>query len=228
MALLSESKKFLLNLLVHRCRGCGSRIEPGAGSFCRWCLVRMYPHGEQMAGDTRVFTAFLHSGVVREMVLRLKFGGERKLAVTLAELALSSWKEIPSSEDTVVPVPASPGRHRERGYNQAALIASAVSRATGALFMQPLVRSGGESQIGVPGRARQGNVRGKFSVRSGTRCSGKVWLIDDVMTTGATITEIVSTLSDAGIRRVQPAVVCFRRIGEKSIIPRKEVYHAGV
>jgi len=228
MALLSKSKKLLLSLLAHRCRGCGSRIEPGAGSFCRWCLVRMYPDGEQMAGETRVFTAFLHSGVVREMVLRLKFGGERKLAVTLAEMALSSWEQIPSSEDIVVPVPASPGRLRERGYNQAALIASAVSRATGASFIQPLIRSGGESQIGVSGVARPGNVSGKFSVRSGTRCSGKVWLIDDVMTTGATITEIVSTMSDAGIHRIQPAVVCFRRIGEKSIIPGKEVNHAGV
>lgn len=228
MALLSKSKKFLLSLLVHRCRGCGSRIEPGTGSFCRWCLVRMYPHGDQMVGGIRVLTAFLHSGVVREMVLRLKFGGERKLAVTLAELALSSWKETPSTEDTVIPVPTSPGRLRERGYNQAALIASAVSRATGARFVQPLIRSGGESQIGVSKAARPGNVSGKFSVRSGTRCYGRVWLIDDVMTTGATITEIVSTLSDAGIRRVQPAVVCFRRTGEKSIIPRKEVNHAGV
>jgi len=122
----------------------------------------------------------------------------------------------------------SPARLRKRGYNQAALVASAVSRATGASFIQPLVRSGGESQIGVAGVARQGNVRGRFSVRSGTQCSGRVWLIDDVMTTGATITEIVSTMSDAGIRRVQPAVVCFRRIGEKSIIPGKEVNHAGV
>jgi ComF family protein len=188
----------------------------------------MYPDGERYAGDKRVLTAFLHSGVVREMILRLKFGGERHLATVLAELSLGSWKEMPSADDAVVPVPAFSGRLRKRGYNQAALIARAVSRITGASFSQPLARMQGESQIQVTGGARRDNVHGKFSVKSWAGCTGKIWLVDDVMTTGATIAEIVSTLSDAGIHEVQPAVVCFRKIAEKSIIPGKEVCHAGV
>lgn len=216
MALLSGSKKFFLSLLVHRCIGCGSRMEAGKGRFCSWCLVRMYPDGERTVGGIRVLTGFFHTGVVREMIIRFKFGGERHLGRELARLTLDSWKELPSEGDTLIPVPVSRKRLRERGYNQAALLAAAISRETEATFKEPLIRSSGESQIRVTGAARLENISGKFSVRAGTACSGRVWLIDDVMTTGATITEIVSTLSDAGICQVQPGVVCFREISEES------------
>ncbi|MCD4707035.1 MAG: hypothetical protein K8S62_04775 [Candidatus Sabulitectum sp.] len=227
MALLSGSKKFFLNLLVHRCIGCGSRMEVGKGSFCSWCLVRMYPDGERVVRGIRVFTGFLHSGVMREMILRFKFGGERHLGRELARLTLDSWKETPSGNDTLFPVPISRKRLRERGYNQAALLAAGISRETGAALKDTLIRSGGESQIRVSGTGRVENIRGKFSVPPGTECRGRVWLIDDVMTTGATIAEIVSTLSDAGICQVQPGVVCFRKISKESIINR-EVNHAGI
>ncbi len=203
---------------MHRCIGCGSRLEPGTGRFCPWCLVRIYPDGARMAGGVSVLTGFLHSGVVREMILRLKFGGERHLAGHLARLALDSWEKIPSREDTVFPVPVSARRLRERGYNQSALLASAISRETGAVFKDLLVRAGGESQIRVSGPGRKENIRGKFTVLPETGSHGRFWLIDDVMTTGATITEIVSTLSDAGFRQVLPAVVCFRKIEVESIV----------
>ena len=169
-------------------------------------------------GDIQVLTGFLHSGVMREMILRFKFGGERHLGKELARLTLDSWAETPSMSDFLIPVPVSRKRFRERGYNQAALLAKAISRETGAVFENPLVRSSGESQIRVSGAERAENIRGKFSLSPGTTYKGRVWLIDDVMTTGATIAEIVSTLSDAGIHRVQPGVVCFRKISEESII----------
>ncbi len=186
----------------------------------------MFPDGIRMAGNTQVFTGFHHSGVVREMILRFKFGGERHLARELARLSLDAWPKIPDADDTLFPVPASRARMRERGYNQAALLASAVARETGSTVKKTLFRSGGESQIKVRGADRTENIRGKFSVLKGTEHTGRAWLIDDVMTTGSTIIEVVSALSNAGLRHIQPAVVCFREISEESIIPCEEVEYA--
>ncbi len=222
MALLSRPKETFLNLFVHRCAGCGSRITTDNTDFCSWCLVRMYPDGVRMAGTTEVFTGFFHSGVVREMVLRLKFGGERYLAGKLAKLALGSWEKIPEKGDFVFPVPASRSRFRSRGYNQAALLARSICKETGATLKSPIVRHDGQSQIKVSGVGRSKNIKGKFSISSKkVSYDGKIWLIDDVMTTGATITEILSVLSNGGIQQVQPAVICFRKIS------KMEVNHAG-
>ena len=228
MAFLSEQKSFPLSLLTHRCIGCGGRIKSGKSKFCAWCLIRMYPDGERWIGGQHVFTGFLHAGVVREMILRFKFDGERHLNRELALLTLSVWREAPSASDTVIAVPVSRRRFRQRGYNQAGLLAKAICRETGAVYKNILVRKSGQSQIEVPGASRVDNIRGKFALKPGSELKGKVWLIDDVMTTGSTITEIVSTLSDAGISEVQPGVVCFRKLDEESIIPCKEVYHARV
>jgi competence protein ComFC len=226
--LLSGPKKFLLKLVVHRCSGCGCRMDRSDGSFCRWCRMRMFTDGERVAGGIRVLTAFLHSGVVREMVLRLKYKGEKHLSGELSRLALRSWIETPGECDTIIPVPASRERLRKRGYNQAALLASAVASRTGAFYRDILVRKDGDSQIGVSGTMRPENIRGKFAVERIPALKGRVWLIDDVMTTGATITELISTLSDKGVCEVQPAVVCFRKLALESIIPAEEVGDAGV
>gem|GEM_PF-1992602 len=188
----------------------------------------MFPDGSRFAGGTRVLTGFLHTGVVREMVLRLKYHGERHLSGKLAALALKSWEVSPVKGDTLIPVPSSRERLRKRGYNQAALLASAVAARTGAVSRNILVRERGESQTEISGARRIENVRGRFAMNGNHSFQGRVWLIDDVMTTGATITELVSTLSHHGIRDVLPAVVCFRKLAEESIIPGKEVDYAGV
>ena len=221
MALLQKSKKLFLSLLTRRCVGCGSKL---AGSdknirFCKWCLIRISPYGEKAIETTIVQAAFSHSGVIRELILRLKFGGEKYLALELVKLSLKSWKDTPSCNDTVIPVPSSPERVKERGYNQAALLARAVCRETGAKYADILRRQNGVSQIGKSGLERTENITGKFSLKSNSGLSGTVWLIDDVLTTGATLTEVLSVLSDEGINEVKPFVVCFQKLDDGVIIP---------
>ncbi len=221
MALLQKSKSFFLKLFTHRCVGCGSKLAYSYknGSFCKWCLVRMFPYGIRNVGKVSVLAAFSHSGVIRELILRLKFGGEKHIALELVKLSLQTWKKLPSCNDTIVPVPASPERLRERGYNQAALLARAVCSQTGAKYMDILQRQNGVSQIGKSGIERSKNISGKFNLKSNPMLSGTVWLIDDVLTTGATLTEVLSVLSDEGINEVQPFVVCFQKLSNDIIIP---------
>jgi len=228
MALSQRAKKIFLNPFVRRCPGCGSPEVGDSAVLCAWCSLRVYPDGERIVLGRPVLTAFRHSGIPRELILRLKFSGERVLASSLARLSLLSWRRVPEKGDTIVPVPSARRRLRERGYNQAALIAGAVAGATGARLEKILTRRPGESQIGLSGRERIENIRGQFTLSGPAVFSGRTWLIDDVMTTGATITEISAVLEDAGIRRIIPAVVCFRNTEDESIIQGKEVDDGGV
>lgn len=182
----------------------------------------------RMVRGKRVLTGFHHYGVPRELVLRLKFGGERKLAPVIGTLSLASWRQLPKRGDTIVPVPADPGRIRKRGYNQAELIARAVAASSGALCRNLLRRERGGSQVGLSAVERAGNIRGKFSMSAVPELRGRVWLLDDVMTTGATMLECLAVLEDAGIQKPAAAVVCFRKPEDESMIQGKEVNHGGV
>ena len=95
----------------------------------------------------------------------------------------------------------------ERGFNQAAEIAARVAAATGLPILSPLERiGGGPPQAALPWAARRRNVRGAFAVRGAVRGS-RLALVDDVMTTGATLAEASHALLGAGAARVECWVV---------------------
>ena len=113
-----------------------------------------------------------------------------------------------SEADCIVPVPLSAGRLRERGYNHALEIARQVARATGKRLAPELCerRRDTPPQIGLPLAERAKNVRGAFhcpQLVGGARIA----VLDDVMTTGATLDEIAATLKRAGAARVENWVV---------------------
>ena len=108
-------------------------------------------------------------------------------------------------------LPLAPARQRERGFNQAREIAVHVARRTGLPLSVPLVRvTAGPPQTTLPWARRGRNVRGAFamSLQAGSAVRGKrIALVDDVMTTGATVAEAARTLMSAGAGRVECWVV---------------------
>jgi len=104
--------------------------------------------------------------------------------------------------DLVVPVPLHPRRLRQRGFNPAGLLAAAAARACGApADPTALVRlRDTPSQTGLDRRQRRANVRGAFAARRPV--PARVWLVDDVVTTGSTLAEAARALRRAGARRV--------------------------
>ena len=144
------------------------------------------------------------------LVHALKYGGWRELADPMAE-RMASRCGIPGR--VVVPVPTTAGRAKMRGYNQAALLASAYARALSAPLVQALVRvRDGPSQISLPPDQRRSNVEGAFDVWPEARADieGRdVTLIDDVLTTGATAGAAALALERAGASGV--LVVTFAR-----------------
>jgi ComF family protein len=168
---------------------------------CRECAVLI-------PGVRCVRSAFLMETPLREIVHALKYRGWEAVAGPAAErmARVPLPPDVRSEADTVVPVPVSPVRLRERGYNQAALLAEAYARETGRSYAPHLLRRirATETQTVLHPDERRANVAGAFNVPSGgPDLHGRhILLIDDVWTTGATALACADTLLNAGARAV--------------------------
>jgi ComF family protein len=171
-------------------------VSPG-GALCGRCLAEPPHYDATVAALAYVFPADV-------LVHALKFRGELSLAPLLAEMLL---RRISGGEpiDRVVPVPLSAQRLRDRGYNQSAEIARRLAQgAPLELFLCERSRDTA-AQTGLPWSERRRNVRGAF--RCARRVAGTVAMVDDVMTTGATLDEMARVLKEAGAARVVNWVV---------------------
>ncbi|MBN2587664.1 MAG: ComF family protein, partial [Candidatus Fermentibacteraceae bacterium] len=201
------------------------RVDPcrrahwsGDGSVIRGTSGSMELDDEGMG--VPVFSAVLYAGLPGEMLRRLKFKGEKHLASAAADLILLHSRHLPGQGDTIVPVPAGRKRKRERGYNQAALIARRLSKRTGAGVCLPLARDDGPSQLGLSTRQRRKNVEGVFHLRRGRQVPGgsTIWLVDDVATTFSTIHGAAMVLLEGGAGKVLGLTLAYRRKTADSII----------
>jgi ComF family protein len=143
----------------------------------------------------------LYDMALREAVHGLKFSGRRRLAEPLA--ALLSSLDIPGDIDGVVPVPPGRARLRERGFSHTHLLARAMGRARGLPVLPDALRKTRETppQVGLKKKDREGNLRGAFAATRPLP-GARIVLLDDVITTGATVRECALALRRAGARRV--------------------------
>ncbi|HVP51206.1 MAG TPA: ComF family protein [Terriglobales bacterium] len=156
-----------------------------------------------------------YDGGLRELIHLLKYGRVRPAAGVLGRMLAEAIQGFGSEfiSAVVVPVPLHAGKLRERGFNQAEAIARAalknLNRSGLRLSTDVLGRKRAtESQTGLSDHQRQQNVRGAFAVTSPAEiASVDVLLVDDVFTTGATVTECARVLRRAGADRVFVATV---------------------
>jgi ComF family protein len=148
-----------------------------------------------------MFAAGDYSGVLAAAIRRFKYERHPELATPLSALLLPAITSLtPLGQWVLVPVPLHLERLVERGFNQSALLARALSRRTGARCLPRLVlraRATGH-QARLNREQRRENVREAFSVRH--PCERAVILIDDVVTTGSTTARCVEALEHDGIR----------------------------
>lgn len=176
----------------HRaCRQCGLPLLAEAGR-CARCAAKPPPFQGAIA-------PLLFAGPVPQLIHAIKFGrgyGEAKLlSRLLGDAVAASGEPLP---DLLAPVPLATGRLLRRGHNQAVLLAAPLARRFGIPLCRTGVRRVGRAkpQRGQSRAARSASVRGAFQVRR--PCSGLVAIVDDVMTTGATASELTGTLLAAG------------------------------
>jgi ComF family protein len=163
------------------------------GETCGRCLADRPPYDATVAALAYEFPADV-------LVHALKFRGELALASFLGSLLV---KKIENA-DFIIPVPLSRERLRERGYNQALEIARAFGRPIEPALCKRTRNTAAQTEL--PWSDRQRNVRGAF--HCARRIDGKsVAVVDDVMTTGATLAEVAATLKAAGAARVVNWVV---------------------
>jgi ComF family protein len=158
-----------------------------------------------------VHAPFAYAGAARTAVLNLKFRSGRYLAPLMGELLRDNLQHRAATFDLVVPVPLSPRRLRERGYNQAALLAEhVVAAAQASLRPEVLTRKERPSQRTLNAPRRLTNLAGAFTCVTPQEVLGKrVLLVDDVVTTGATVSACADTLAQAGAARI--CVLAFAR-----------------
>ncbi|ANG61855.1 hypothetical protein A8C75_04735 [Marinobacterium aestuarii] len=178
------------------CQRCALPLEGSDGLICGRCQKRPPPFD-------RTFAAFAYRFPLNQLIPLIKYQGQTGqlgwLADGLADHLQHCDGELPQ---VLIPIPLAPSRLRRRGYNQAALLAGRLGRDLGIpIDLRSLAKPKETAhQMELKGEARRHNLRGAFSW-SGPAYD-HVALIDDVMTTGTTVSEISRLLKKAGVRRV--------------------------
>ena len=179
------------------CGICGQPFEAEppdqANRLCGLCLIS--PPAFDIARSFGIYEDGL-----RRLIHLFKYDKMRPLARTLAEHMAAVLPQL-GEIDLCVPVPLFRWRHWKRGFNQSELLAAELCRVAGIQYGRRVLKrvKATESQAGLSNRARLANVAGAFRVRRPGEVSGRrVLVIDDVMTTGATLQACAKTLKKAG------------------------------
>ncbi len=194
------------------CEAC-ERELPSTASACPRCALAGSSNAECGAciADPPHYdascAAFVYAYPVDALIQALKYGGQLALAALFAR-ALHQRIGRATAIDLIVPLPLHSARLAERGFNQAAEIAKALARLSGIAMDARLARRVRNTapQTALPWRERKANMRQAFSCERDL-ASLNVAVIDDVMTTGATLNEFARTLKRRGAARVENWVV---------------------
>lgn len=210
-----------------RCVGCGVRASDLLCAGCYEALPRIglpvcrrcgmptafdTPVCEDCKGRDLLFDSarapLRYEGVGEEIVHALKYRGYVTVAPRLAAPLMIGAVRDAGRFDAVVPVPLHRSRLAKRGFNQAAVLAREVAGGIGVRFEEGLLRAvrGTRDQVELSAAERRANVRGAF--RTESRVRGRVLLVDDVQTTGATLSECAGVLKDAGASEVYALSLC--------------------
>ena len=193
------------------CGQCSDDLPVLSRPFCEICctpgdFARCQPCAESTRWFDGVRSPYRYAGVIRQAILALKYGGIKAGSSQLGDLLADYLTQNPLAGDVVAPVPMHGSRLKERGYNQADLLARRVARRCDLRYAPGLlVRTrSAEPQAGIDDpNQRTINVAGSVELAAGVDVSGvEIILLDDVATTGSTLEECARALKQGGARSV--------------------------
>lgn len=188
------------------CADCQAAVIPPAEPLCPRCGLPLAQPGlcPTCVANPPSFDLLrswlIFEGPIRKALHRLKYRRDLGLGDALAEGLDGCLRQLGWTADLVVPMPLGRRRMRERGYNQVGLVARPLALARGWRYAPAALRRAREtaSQVGLSAEERRLNVRGAFRASERLVRGRQVLLLDDVATTGATLTEAARALRDAG------------------------------
>ncbi len=191
------------------CCSCMDLARRYTGPACRLCAKPFASKYSDTCGDCLSTPPVLEGAMAYGLytdplvsaIHAMKFGGNRRLAVPLAQ-KLATMK-LPQDINVIIPVPMAGGRLRHRGFNQSALMARELARLKGIPFKLHMLEKVRETapQVGLSRRLRMNNLKGAFMAHSSVG-GMSVLLLDDVITTGSTVRECAGALRRAGAASV--------------------------
>lgn len=201
---MSQLAQGALSLLAPlHCPACDLELEALRPGFCAACGPLLEPAPRALMPPRSVAALFAYGGPLAVAIRRFKYGRRSDLCRPLADLLLGAGPAYQGSVDRVVPVPIHPRRLRERGYHHVGLMGRPLARQLGVPLDVSLLRRTRHAppQAGLPAERRLANVRGAFVVVPPRRDKplGRVLLLDDVRTSGATLAEAALTLRASGV-----------------------------
>jgi competence protein ComFC len=202
-------------LFPPRCAGCG-RVDFVWCERCQDTLDEtVFPQQVRpLAPLVDIAATGVHQHMIREAVQGLKYGNARLLAEPLGERLVQQLQNLNWPVDLIVPVPLHATRLAERGYNQAQLLSEQVAQATGLPCVPQAVerQRNTQSQVTLDAAGRQANLEDAFRAIPEYIVSKNVLLIDDVYTTGATLSACAQAVLQAGAQAVYGLTVTVARL----------------
>jgi ComF family protein len=197
-------------IFATQCAGCDAR----GVALCRTCRFALVARSIP-AAPPGVIAAIPFSGRARQVLLGFKYRNRRAIAAHLAGLLVNRMAKSGTRVDLVTWAPTSPRRRRSRGFDQAELIARQVARQLGVPCRRLLEREGGaDPQTGLGRERRFHGPRFRAHPRVPR---SRVMVVDDVVTTGATLASAASVLRHAGAVEVVRAAVAATPAGQSTV-----------
>lgn len=193
------------------CASCRLSVLAPLPSRCYLChkTTRQYSvctNCQKRSNLSHVWVGASYEGIAKNLIYKVKFGRANSAASPIAQ-AISEQLPRLNKKVLVTHVPTANQRIRFRGYDQAQLIAKAVAREKGWLYVPLLVRLNSKRQVGAGKVEREKQLRNAFLAQNKKLLKdAQVLLIDDVVTTGATVESAAKTLKQAGVKTVDVAV----------------------